>query len=160
MNVNDFSRLDQTRSRVYVGAPMSGLAYVHPAMMLALLALSLWVLRLGLGLRRARLAGRRASPARHRRIARVVVPLLALGYLAGLGSMLWIRGAQIAESVHFPLASTALLAILGAGALGLRLSRAMQADARARARAAHALFGAVGVLFALVAAVAGMAILP
>jgi hypothetical protein len=139
---------------------MRWLAYVHPAAMLVLLVLAVWVLRLGLGVRRARLSGRRADSARHRAVARWVVPLLVVGWGAGLGSILWLRGLAPFESVHFPLATAAVLGMAAAGVLGFVLERRIRPAALPAARRAHALLGAGGLLLALAAAIAGMAILP
>lgn len=136
---------------------MRWLAYLHPALMLTVLALALVVLREGLGVRRSRLA--RCPPydsSRHRRLARIVVALATAGYAGGLASMLWLRRGSVADSAHFPIASAALALLLAAGVLGLALER----RAGMRARTAHALCGGLGVLLALVAGAAGMAILP
>lgn len=135
---------------------MRWLVYAHPIAMLATLALSLWLLRLGLELRRARLRGEAADSTRHRKLAHWVVPLVLLGWGAGLASMGWLRAKPVFESVHFPLASAAMLGIAAAGVIGLLLERGHAM----RARSAHALLGGAGVLLALAAAVAGMAILP
>lgn len=135
---------------------MRWLAYLHPVLMIAVLALALFVLRDGLRIRRARLARSAFDSRRHRRLARVVVLLVVGGAAAGLVSMGWLRGRPLAESVHFPLASGAALLIVAAGGLGLWLER----GAPLRARTVHALCGVLGVLLALGAAVAGMAILP
>ena len=135
---------------------MRWLAYAHPLAMVLILLLAVWVLRLGLELRRARLARRPADPARHARLARWLVPLVVLGWGAGLASMVWLRGRPALESVHFPLASSALLGMGAAGAIGL----AMERGRALRARSAHALLGAGGVLLALAAAIAGLALLP
>ena len=70
--------------------------------------------------------------------------------------MVWLRGRPALQSVHFPLASSALLGMGAAAAIGL----AMERGRALRARSAHALLGAGGVLFALAAAIAGLAILP
>ena len=114
------------------------------------------MLRLGLQLRRARLRRSPADPARHAALARWVVPLIMLGWGAGLASMAWLREKPLLESVHFPLASAALLGMGAAGVIGL----AMQRGRALGARGAHALLGAGGLLLGLAAAVAGMAILP
>ena len=135
---------------------MRWLAYLHPLLMISVLALALFVLREGLRIRRARLAGTAFDSRRHRRLARWVVLLVVGGALAGLFSMGWLRGRPLAESVHFPLAGAAALLIVAAGGFGLWLER----GAPLRARTVHALCGAMGVLLALGAAVAGMAILP
>ena len=135
---------------------MSWLAYAHPLAMAGMLLLAVWVLRLGLQLRRARLRRSPADPARHAALARWVVPLILLGWGAGLASMAWLREKPLLESVHFPLASAALLGIGAAGVIGL----AMQRGRALGARGAHALLGAGGLPLGLAAAVAGMAILP
>ncbi len=135
---------------------MRWLAYAHPLAMVLILLLAVWVLRLGLALRRARLARRPADSARHARLARWVVPLVVVGWGAGLASMAWLRGGPALQSVHFLLASSALLGMGAAAAIGL----AMERGRARRARTAHALLGAGGLLLGLAAAIAGMAILP
>ena len=135
---------------------MEWLVYAHPVAMIAMLALAVWVLRLGLELRRARLRGRPINARKHRRLARWVVPGVVVGFGAGLASMVGLRGEAPAESLHFLLASGALLGIGAAGSLGLLLERGRAMSARS----AHALLGASGLLLALAAAVAGIAILP
>lgn len=135
---------------------MRWLAYAHPLVMAGTLLLAVWVLRLGLELRRARRAHRIADPGRHAALARWVVPLIVLGWGAGLASMAWLRGKPVVQSVHFPLASAAALGLASAGAIGLALQRGRALGART----AHALLGAGGLLLGLAAAVAGMAILP
>ena len=132
------------------------LAYVHPVLMLALLALALFVLREGIAIRRARQARGRFDPSRHRRLARVLVAGVVGGAVLGVVSMVWLRGDPPAQSVHFPIALVAAVLIACAGGLGLLLER----GGAGRTRAIHALCGIVGVLLALAAAVAGMAILP
>jgi len=136
---------------------MPWLAYAHPVAMAVLLALGLWVLRLGLRLRRARLGGRPGDSSPHRALARWVVPALVLGYAAGIASQTWLRRGGPFESVHFPMVSLALLALLAAGILGLAMERGWLGSS---ARAAHGGVGAFGILIALAAAVAGMALLP
>ena len=132
------------------------LAYVHPVLMLGLLALALFVLREGIGIRRARQAGGRFESSRHRRLARVLVAGVVAGAVLGVVSIVWLRGDPPARSVHFPIALVAALLIASAGGLGLLLER----GGVGRTRAVHALCGVLGVLLALAAAVAGMAILP
>jgi hypothetical protein len=135
---------------------MSWTAYLHPLTMLGVLALGLLVLREGFELRRARQAGRSRATARHRQLAKLFVPLMALGYLAGLLSLGWIRGEPIFKSLHWPLATLSTVLLVGAGTLGLQLERGLALDQRS----AHALFGALGVLLALFAAAAGVSLLP
>lgn len=135
---------------------MRWLAYVHPALMLLVLALALFVLREGLRVRRARLARRSFDSTRHRRLARVLALAVPLGFALGLTSMGWLRGESVAGSVHFPFAAGATIGIGLAATLGLRLER----GASLRTRTVHAICGAIGVLLALGAGIAGLAILP
>lgn len=131
-------------------------AYVHPALMIGVLGLALFVLREGLRIRRARLAGRPFDSRRHQRWARVLLVLVLLGLALGLASMGLLRERPVGESVHFPLALGSAAGITLAGALGAWLSR----GAPPRVRVVHAACGAAGVLLGLGAAVAGFAILP
>lgn len=135
---------------------MHWLAYAHPVLMISVLALALFVLREGLRIRRHRLRGQAHDSSRHRRYARWVVLGVVLGAAVGLGSMAWLRDRPLMESIHFPLAASGALGITAAGAFGLLLER----GASLRVRTIHALCGGLGVLLALAAAVAGMAILP
>ena len=132
------------------------LAYVHPAFMLCVIALGIFVLREGLRIRRGRVTGAPVDSARHQRWAKVVVVAAALGFGAGLGSMAWLRERAVFESVHSLLAALALLGLLSGGALGLRLAR----GGAERVRLIHSLCAGAGLLFALAAGMAGMAILP
>lgn len=124
--------------------------------MLVILALALFVLRDGLGIRRARLRQRPIDSRRHRRLARLLVVGALIGFGAGLYSMAALRSQPLAESVHFPFALLGLTGFATAGFLGWRL----ESGASLSTRNAHAIVGSLGVLFALGAAVAGFAILP
>jgi hypothetical protein len=152
-----FFRRGQAAGAAVASRAVRWLAYAHPALMSALLALAVVVLRDGLRLRRARLLGLPRDSRRHRRLARWVVPLIALGLGGGQASMLLLRDEPPAQSVHFLLALPAAAGLLGAGALGLVLERGR---AGTRLRGLHALLGAGGLLLGLAAAVAGFAILP
>ncbi len=135
---------------------MDWIVYVHPASMLAVVALGIVVLREGLALRRARIRRRAVSSARHRRYAKILIPLVALGWAMGVASMVLLRNRDMFESIHWPFGSSALVLLVIAGAIGLRLERAQALDQRT----AHVAFGALGVLLMIGAAVAGMSILP
>ena len=78
---------------------MRWLAYLHPLLMISVLALALFVLREGLRIRRARLAGTAFDSRRHRRLARWVVLLVVAGALAGLFSMGWPKKAFVLKTV-------------------------------------------------------------
>lgn len=134
------------------------LAWAHPAWMLLSLAAAATALRLGLRLRRARLAGVRRSPElrrRHLRVARPAVAALLFGFVAGPVSSVALRGWEAFHSFHglAGLAAAALFA--SAAVLGQRLSRG-----RSRAVDTHALLGTLAVLIAALAAVAGFVLLP
>jgi len=135
---------------------MNWIAYLHPLSMIGVLALGLLVLREGFEIRRARGAGAPRSSRQHRRLAKLFVPLMGLGYVAGLVSLGLVRDEPLFESLHWPLATLAMIALGGAGTLGLALERGRSLDQRS----AHALLGALGVLLALFAAAAGVSILP
>lgn len=124
--------------------------------MLLILALAIFVLREGVGIRRARLLQRPIDSRRHRRLARILVVGALLGFGAGLFSMAELRNQPLAESVHFPFALLGVIGFTAAGLLGWRL----ESGASLSTRKAHAILGTLGILFALGAAVAGMAILP
>ncbi len=136
---------------------MRWLAYLHPALMLLVLALGLVVLREGLRVRRARFLRQPFDSRLHRRLARLFVALVVLGFGAGLASMGWLRGEPVFESVHSILVSGVLGSLLLAASLGLLLER--PAGPR-RVRSAHLILGAGGLLLALTAAIAGFALLP
>lgn len=134
---------------------MRWLAYLHPAAMLAVLALGLVVLLEGLEIRRKRIQKLRFDPRRHRRLARILVALVAVGFGSGLYSMGVLRDKPVFGSVHAWITTAALAGFLVAAALGFQLER----NPRSEARGAHALVGGAALLFAFAAAVAGFAIL-
>ncbi len=136
---------------------MRWLAYLHPALMLLVLALGLVVLREGLRVRRARFLRQPFDSRLHRRLARIFVALVVLGFGAGLASMGWLRGEPVFESVHSILVSGVLVSLLLAASLGLLLERRLGSR---WIRSAHLMLGAGGLLLALTAAIAGFAILP
>ena len=136
---------------------MRWLAYLHPALMLLVLALGLMVLREGLRVRRARFLRQSFDSRLHRRLARIFVALVVLGFGVGLASMGWLRGEPVFESVHSILVSGVLVSLLLAATLGLLLERR---GGPRWIRTAHLTLGAGGLLLALAAAVAAFAILP
>ncbi len=135
---------------------MDGIVYLHPIGMVAVIALGLFVLREGVAIRNARLRRRPFDTRRHRRLAKVLLVLMAVGWLSGVASMVLLRNQPMFESIHWPFGSSALALLGVAGTIGLQLERGRWFDRRV----AHAAFGALGMLFALGAAVAGMSILP
>jgi hypothetical protein len=135
---------------------VSWLAYLHPVAMVVVLGLGLVVLRDGLRIHNGRELRRPVSSLRHRRLARVVVVLAALGFGSGLASMGLLRGKAVFDSVHAWLTSGALVGLLVGGALGLALEKRSESPVRGL----HAFLASAGLLLGLAAAVAGFAILP
>jgi hypothetical protein len=134
------------------------LAYVHPAWMFTVLVLCIAALRVGLSLRRARLA-RRPPPtgarALHLRVAKPAVVLALVGAVLGPVTVLLLRDWTPMSSFHALLGGIAAVLFAGAGLEGRRLERGAR-----DARNLHALLGAGAVSLALAAAIAGFALLP
>jgi hypothetical protein len=134
------------------------IAYVHPAWMVTALVLCGVALRVGLSLRRARLA-RRPPPhgarARHLRVAKPGVVLVLLGFALGPLSVALLRDWTPMSTFHSLLGGIAAVLFLGAGLQGRRLERGDRA-----ARNTHALLGGAALALALAAAIAGFALLP
>jgi len=115
-------------------------------------------LRLGLQIRRSRGARKpppRGARAAHLRIAKPAVALLAVGFVAGPVSAIWLRGWEPIGTFH------GVIGIVAAGLFGFAAwhgRRLEQGDASARA--AHAWLAALALLAAGVAAIAGFVLLP
>jgi len=137
---------------------LRALAWAHPTWMLLSIGALVVALRLGLRLRRARLAGARRDPQwrrRHLLVARPAVAALLLGFVAGPVSAVALRGFEPFGTFHSAV-GLAVAVLFAAGAwIGHRI-----AHGRSRARDLHALLGGLGVLFAALAAVAGFVLLP
>jgi hypothetical protein len=134
------------------------LAYGHPAWMVVSLGLSSFALRIGLSIRRARLAHRpapRAARARHLSTAKAGVTLVLLGAALGPLSVAMLRDWTPMSSFHALAGGIAAILFAGAALQGRRLERGDRA-----ARNVHALLGGAAVSLALAAAVAGFALLP
>jgi hypothetical protein len=126
--------------------------------MIASLGLVLAALRVGLGLRRARAARRpppRGARARHLRIAKPAMACVLVGLVSGPASSVWLRGWDAFGTLHAWLGVAAVLCFAIVAVAGHRLE-----VGRGGARSAHALFAALGVLVAAVAAMAGFVLLP
>jgi hypothetical protein len=135
-----------------------GLAWLHPAWMVASLLVAAGALRAGLVLRRARrgkLASGRDARRRHLRWAKAAVVLVGLGFLGGPLSMHFLRGRPPFETLH------ALLGCLAAGLFVTTalLGRRLEAY-RGTSRDLHAGLGVAALLAAAAAAVAGLVLLP
>jgi polyferredoxin len=126
--------------------------------MIASIALAAAALRAGFVLRRARAARRpapRGARQRHLRLAKTAVILVLIGFVGGCVSAVWLRGWSLFATFHGVLGALVLAFFAAAAAHGWRLERG-----RRSSRQAHALFGALAVLGATVAAVAGFVLLP
>jgi polyferredoxin len=126
--------------------------------MVASIALAALALRAGFVLRRARAARRpapRGARQRHLRLAKTAVVLVLIGFVGGSASAVWLRGWSPFATLHGVLGALVLALFAAAAVRGWRLERG-----RRDARQAHALFGALAVLGAAVAAIAGFVLLP
>jgi hypothetical protein len=126
--------------------------------MLLSIGLALLTLRAGLILRRARLGRAPRDPSlrrRHLRLAKPAVALVLIGFLGGPISAVWLRGWEPFHSFHGVLGLAVASFFTAAWWMGRQLERG-----RASARNVHAWLGALAVLGAAVAAVAGFVLLP
>jgi hypothetical protein len=126
--------------------------------MLLSLALAALTLRAGLALRRARLGRAPRDPGlrrRHLRLAKPAVALILAGFVGGPLSALWLRGWTPFTTFHGVLGLVVAALFVAAALVGRRLERG-----RSRAFEAHARLGALAVLGAALAAVAGFVLLP
>jgi hypothetical protein len=122
------------------------------------IGLVLAAFRVGLTIRRARTRKRpppRGARARHLRLARPALLLLLLGAMGGPLSSLVLRGWSPFGTLHGLLGGACALLFFATWRLGRRLEAG-----ELGAREAHARFGALGVLGAAVAAIAGFVLLP
>jgi len=126
--------------------------------MLVSIVLAGLTLRAGLALRRARRGRAPRDPKlrrRHLQLAKPTVVLILAGFVGGPLSALWLRGWEPFASLHGALGLTVAMLFAAAALLGRRLERG-----RSRAFEAHARLGALAVLGAALAAVAGFVLLP
>ncbi|OGL64369.1 MAG: hypothetical protein A3I72_09965 [Candidatus Tectomicrobia bacterium RIFCSPLOWO2_02_FULL_70_19] len=135
--------------------------YLHPAFQAAVLLLGLWVLRLGLGVRRARAGppgpARARLAGRHMRLARWFVGLLALGYLLGLAGMGLALGEPLLRTAHGYFATLALALLALTAWLGRRLRLH---PGREDFRQIHAYAAFLAIFLCLAVAFLGMNLLP
>jgi hypothetical protein len=126
--------------------------------MLLSILLAVLALRAGLLLRRARRGIApcdRRTRRRHLRLAKPAVVLLLIGFLGGPLSALWLRGWDPFRSFHGLLGLVVACLFIATALIGRRLERG-----RSRAFEVHARLGAIAVLGAALAAVAGFVLLP
>ncbi len=126
--------------------------------MVGSILLAVAALRAGLALRRSRRGLARRDPAqrrRHLRLSKPAVWLILVGFAGGPLSMALFRGREPFGTVHAWLGVAAAGCFAATAVLGWRLEHG-----RGRAHDGHALLGALAVLAAAVAAVAGFVLLP
>ncbi len=138
---------------------LRALAYLHPAWMVAGMALLLTALRSGLGIRRERRRPSGISFAAlrggHLRWAKLALVWLLLGFVGGPISMAWLRGRDLFETAHGAVALVALALFVATGVLGFRLERGAPAS-----RETHAGVAVLAVLAAGLCAITGFVLLP
>ena len=134
------------------------LAFVHPAWMMVSLALAVATARLGLEIRRRRRNGKPVGAslrARHLRFGKRAIGLIAIGFVAGPLSMLFVRERESFDSFH---------GILGIIVLGLFSFTGWSGRALARGdrevRELHRIAAASAIGAALLSAIAGFVLLP
>src|SRR5438034_261661 len=134
------------------GGPV--IAYLHPVVGFAAIALAAYAASLGLRAR-SRRPGADAARARHAAIGPWLYGAFLADWAAGLATVRWGRqNIEEAAAGHFALGTTILL-LLTAGAV---VSRHVPTDARARA--IHPLLGATALLLCAVQALLGLQLLP
>lgn len=126
--------------------------------MVVSLVLAVLTLRAGLVLRRSRLRRSARDPrarGRHLRLAKPAVALALAGFVLGPISAVALRGWEAFASLHGVLGLIVATLFASAAVIGRRIEKG-----RARAFEAHAWLGALAVLVAALAAVAGFVLLP
>ena len=134
------------------------LAWGHPALMVAVLALVVWTLRAGVEVRRARRRGHGAvSELRraHLRLARPAVALVLLGFVGGPLSMWLLRDREPFGTLHAALGTIAAVLFVVTAVLGRRVEQG-----RLDAAALHGRLALAAAIAAGAAAVAGFVLLP
>ncbi len=134
------------------------LAFAHPVWMLIAIGTAMATARLGLEIRRRRLAGRRVGSdlrTRHLRLGKRAIVMIGIGFVAGPISMVLLRDRVAFDSFH---------GVLGVIGLGLFVwtgwsGRALAGGNR-EARDIHRIAAASSVATAMLSAVAGFVLLP
>lgn len=137
---------------------LRALAFVHPAWMLTSLAMAVGTARLGLAIRRRRLAGQPIGAdlrRRHLWLGKVSLAAIAAGFSIGPISMIWLRDRPAFDSFHSILGLIVLGLFAWTGWSGRALSRGS-----GEARDIHRIAAASSLAVAFVSAVAGFILLP
>ncbi|MEE9241090.1 MAG: DUF4079 family protein [bacterium] len=141
---------------------MSGLTpFIHPALMTAILALGLFLLAVGLRIRKHRRQGGGPKTARlaalHMRFGRWFIGFLAGGYILGLVGMRFSLGEPVYETGHSYFGTITLIIFFWTAYLGRRLR---QHPGRDDYRQLHAFCAFIAIFLALVVAFLGFQLLP
>ncbi len=141
--------------------PPSGpawLSFVHPAIATIGLALAFLAVQRGLTIREARTRKQPYPPnARqdHLGLARPAVIVLAIAFLGGVGSAIFVRHFKPFDSTHGWLGAAAISGFVGTGLIGTRLVKNFE-----RQRGWHVAFSLLGLGAGLLAALTGISMLP
>jgi hypothetical protein len=137
------------------------LAFIHPALQTALLILALYILTLGLRIRKSRLQGPGPGTARlarlHMRLSRWFTALIAVGYLLGPLVMWLVLGKPVFATAHAFFSTLALVLFMGTAYLGRKLRLAPGKD---DIRQIHTFCAFIAVFISLITAIQGFQLLP
>jgi hypothetical protein len=134
------------------------LAFMHPAWMLLSLVTAIATARLGLEIRKLRLAGEPAGAPRrrrHLRLGKLTLLMVAVGFVAGPLSMILLRDRAIFDSFHSILGIIVAGLFAWTGWSGRALARGNQ-----EARDIHRIAAGSSMAVAFASAVAGFTLLP
>lgn len=137
---------------------MRVLAFVHPIWMVTSLAMAIATAKLGLEIRKCRLAGQSTGALRrrrHLRFGKATMGLVAIGFAIGPLSMILLRDRPAFDSFHGILGIIVAGLFAWTGWSGRALSRGNQ-----EARDIHRIAAASSLGAAFVSAVAGFILLP
>ncbi|MED5580227.1 MAG: DUF4079 family protein [Nitrospinota bacterium] len=134
--------------------------YFHPAIQITTLVLGLYVLKLGLKIRRNRLLELN-NPAkdmidRHIRFAKIFITIFTIGYLLGLIEMKFVLGKPLYESFHSFFGTLTLIFLYSTAYLG----RKIREKTNEKIRELHRFCAFAGIFIALITAFAGITLLP
>jgi uncharacterized membrane protein len=136
-------------------------AFIHPAIQTISLILGLFLLALGLRIRKSRRRGAGPDTARlasrHMRLGRWFTALIAGGYLVGPIGMRYVLDEPVFASAHSYFGTLALTLFLGTAYLGRKLRLA---PGREDIRQIHVFCAFIAIFVSLVTAIMGFQLLP
>jgi phosphatidylglycerophosphate synthase len=135
--------------------------FIHPALMTAVLGIGLFLLVLGLRIRKQRRQGPGPQTVRlaslHMRLGRWFTGLLIGGYILGFAGMWFSLGEPLYQTGHSYFGTLALLLFLGTAYLGRKLRLR---PGRMDVRQLHAFCAFIAVFVALIVSILGFQLLP